>query len=153
MPSETYSFLDVQAAITGPNGSFSLGNGAGPSEEGISISWRDDKGTLTIGADGRGMHSLHAAKDAIVTITVLKTSPVNALLSDLYDADTSSSADYGRNYISIRNLVSGDAIACSGCGQRKYPDVVFSKVGTMHAWAFNAASVDAKLGTGTPTAS
>lgn len=152
MPSETYSFLDVQAAIVGPNGTFSMGNGAGPAEEGITVVQRDDKGTLSIGADGRGMHSLHAGRDGIVTVNVLKTSPVNALLSAMYNADTSSSANYGRNVISIRNPISGDTITCSGCGFRKLPDVSYSKVGTMHAWSFNCAVIDVVLGTGTPTA-
>ena len=36
----TYSFSTVQGSITGPGGAFSIGNGAGPSEEGISF---DDK--------------------------------------------------------------------------------------------------------------
>ena len=35
--SSTYSFLNVQAAINGPNGQFSLGAGSGNAEEGITI--------------------------------------------------------------------------------------------------------------------
>ncbi len=52
-----YSFANVAAAIVGPGGSITLGNGAGPSEEGITISYTEDKNTMTIGADGSGMHS------------------------------------------------------------------------------------------------
>ena len=43
---------DIVAAIKGPNGSFSLGNGAGVAEEGITIAMVDAKNTMVIGADG-----------------------------------------------------------------------------------------------------
>lgn len=152
MASYTYSFLDCQAAIKDDAGSFSLGNGAGAAEEGISISYVDDKGSLMTGADGQGMHSLHAGKAGTVTVRVLKTSPVNAQLSDLYNATTQSGAAYGRSTISVRDPVRGDDIVCSGCGIRKHPDLAFAKDGGMQEWVWNAAQVDVKLGTGQPSA-
>ena len=150
MASNTYSFLDVQAAIKGPNGSFSIGNGAGASDEGITIAQADDRGSLVVGADGYGMHSLHAAKSGTVTVRLLKTSPTNALLQDMFNVDTSSSANYGQNTISIRNPVSGDSVTCKGCGFRKQPDIVYGKDGGMYEWTWNAAQIDIVLGVGTP---
>ncbi len=35
------------------------------------------KNTMTIGADGEVMHSLHADKSGTVTVNLLKTSPTN----------------------------------------------------------------------------
>ncbi len=32
---------------------------------------------MTVGADGEVMHSLHAGKSGTITVTLLKTSPVN----------------------------------------------------------------------------
>ena len=34
----TYSFLNIQATITGPGGSFAVGSSSGNSDEGISVS-------------------------------------------------------------------------------------------------------------------
>lgn len=152
MAAYTYSFADVQAAIKGPNGSFSLGSGAGPSEEGISITMAEDKGTLTVGADGTGMHSLHAAKHGTVTVRVLKTSPVNSLLMDMYRLDTSSGANYGQATITVRDPIRGDSITCSFCGFRKAPDISFAKEGGVNEWSWNAAEIDQVLGNGKPAA-
>jgi hypothetical protein len=55
-----YSFLDVSATISGPGGTFSIGSDAGVAEEGITTAYTGEKNTMTIGADGAGMHSLHA---------------------------------------------------------------------------------------------
>jgi hypothetical protein len=41
------------------------------------------KNTMTVGADGEVMHSLHAGKSGTITVTLLKTSPVNKKLSDV----------------------------------------------------------------------
>lgn len=152
MASYTYSFLDAQCAIADDAGSFSMGNGAGVAEEGITITMNDDKGSLVTGADGQGMHSLHAGRSGMVTVRLLKTSPVNAQLSALYAATTQSGADYGRSTISVRDPVRGDNISCSGCGIRKHPDTAFSKTGNTVEWIWNAAQVDIRLGSGQPAA-
>jgi len=152
MAAHTYSFADAQAAIAGPNGSFSIGNGAGPSEEGITVSYSDDIGSLTMGADGYGMHSLHAARNGTVTVRLLKTSPVNAMLMDMYNNDISSSANYGKNTISVRDPIRGDSITASFCGFKKAPDAAFAKDGGTNEWTWNAAQIDMKLGNGNPAA-
>lgn len=150
MATNTYSFADCQAAITGPNGSFGLSQDAAPSEEGITITQIDDKSTLTMGADGSGMHSLHMSKAGTVTVRLLKTSPVNALLMNMYNADISSAAVFGKNTIVIRDPVRGDVITCRDTGFRKVPDVSYAKDGNIHEWTFNSAAVDYILGVGTP---
>jgi hypothetical protein len=85
MPVATYSFIDVAASIVGPGGSFSLGYGSGNSEEGISIAMTEEKNTMSIGADGSVMHSLHAGNGGTVTLRFLKTSPTNQMLSVMFD--------------------------------------------------------------------
>jgi hypothetical protein len=87
----SYSFLDVQATITGPGGTFPLGAGAGTAEEGITIEMADDKDTMTMGSDGNGQHNLHAGQSGTITIRLLKTSSTNNKLSVMYNFQTTSS--------------------------------------------------------------
>lgn len=49
---------------------------------------------MTVGADGEVMHSLHAGKSGTITVTLLKTSPVNKKLSLMYNAQSQSSATW-----------------------------------------------------------
>ena len=68
----TYSFLDFSASIVGPGGAFDLGYGSGNAEEGVTVAMLEAKNTMTIGADGTPMHSLHAGKSGTITVTLLK---------------------------------------------------------------------------------
>jgi len=107
MAAQSYSFIDVNASITGPGGTFALGSGA--AEEGITIDQADDKTSLIMGADGSGMHSLHAAANGIVTVTLLKTSPVNQLLMAMYNLQSAPAA------------LTGQAPAARLCEGRQHP--------------------------------
>jgi hypothetical protein len=146
----TYSFQDVQCAFVGPTGSFALGTDGGAAEEGITISMLNDKSTMTTGADGDGMHSLHAAKSGTVTVRLLKTSPVNQKLSLAYIAETAASALFGQDLISLRNSQTGDTITCRQCAFKKLPDNTNSVDGGTMEWVFNAISIDQILGSGSP---
>lgn len=106
----TYSFMDVTASLSGPTGEIDLGYGSASSEEGITVAMGGPKNTMTIGADGEVMHSLHADKSGTVTVNLLKTSPTNKKLSLAYNAQSQSSGTWGNNVIVIRNKVSGDII-------------------------------------------
>jgi len=142
----TYSFLDVQATITGPGGSFSLGVGAaGVGEEGIAFEMIEEKNAMTIGADGEGMHSLRASKAAKVTVHLLKTSPTNKKLSDMYNLQTHSSALHGVNVITISNPQTGDQITCQQAAFVKHPNVTYSKDGDVLGWEFHAIKADTSL--------
>jgi hypothetical protein len=145
-----YSFQDVACAINGPGGSFSL-SGSGVAEEGISIAMTDDKGSMMVGADGEIMHSLHAGKSGTVTVRLLKTSPANQLLAQMYNTQTTSSAYHGRNTISVRDPIRGDSITARECGFRKLPDIGYNKDGATQEWVFLAGKIDTILGNGNPT--
>lgn len=143
----TYSFLDTQASIVGPGGSFNLGHGAGVAEEGIDIEPNGDKNTMTIGADGTGMHSLHADKSGTISIRLLKTSPVNAQLMAMYDLQSASSALWGNNIITISNPQIGENNGCRGVAFKKKPKLVYAKEGQFNEWTFDAIAIDSILGT------
>ena len=143
----TYSFNDVAATLVGPTGTANLGYGASVAEEGIKIGASGDKNTMRIGADGSGMHSLHADKSGVVTVRLLKVSPANAILQAMYDAQSASSTLWGQNVIVVRQLVSGDITTATRCAFKKKPDVDYAKDGDIVEWAFDAIHIDSVLGT------
>lgn len=143
----TYSFMDVQASMVGPGAALSLGYGSASSEEGITIEAAGDKNTMTVGGDGEYMHSLHADKSGTVTVRLLKTSPYNAALQALYDAQTLSSALHGQNLFTVTNSASGDVTTARGCAFKKKPTITYSKDGDVLEWTFDAGKVDTILGT------
>lgn len=143
----TYSFIDVTASLAGPTGTINLGYGSGNAEEGISIDMAGDKNTMTIGADGKGMHSLHADRSGTVTLRYLKTAPVNARLMAMYDAQTISSALHGQNFITVGHTVSGDITTAQQCAFKKKPNLAYKKDGDIVEWVFDAIEIDSVLGT------
>jgi len=142
-----YSFTDVMATLTGPGGIVMLGNGAGTAEEGITIEQIEDKETLTIGADGTPMHSLHAGRHGTVTVRVLKTSPTNAILQAMYDFQQLSSAFWGQNVLVVTHIASGDMASARSVAFRRAPTLTYAKDGGINEWGFNAGLVDRVLGT------
>lgn len=142
----TYSFLDVTASLIGPTGVIDLGQGSANSQEGITQTMGGNKNTMTIGADGEVMHSLHADKSGTITVTLLKTSPVNKKLSLAYNAQSQSSATWGNNVIVIRNTASGDISTARSCAFQKQPDFNNAKEGGTVAWVFDCGKIDQLLG-------
>ncbi|ADO09886.1 putative bacteriophage protein [Pantoea vagans C9-1] len=142
----TYSFIDVTASLAGPSGAVDLGYGAANSDEGIVVAMTEAKNTMTTGADGEGMHSLHAGKSGTVTINLLKTSPVNKKLSIMYNAQSLSSTLWGNNVIVVRNTASGDLVTARGCAFQKVPDFSNPKVAGTVAWVFDCIKIDKLLG-------
>lgn len=143
-----YSFLDVQATITGPGGGFPVGAGAGAATEGISIEYEEDKDRLVVGADGSPMHSLNASKAGRISIRLLKTSPTNDLLEQLYNFQTTSSLFHGQNVLVITNVVTGDVYTCTSVAFQKFPRNDYAKEAGMLEWTFTAGYVDVLLGSG-----
>ncbi|MFS7244470.1 MULTISPECIES: DUF3277 family protein [Rahnella] len=142
----TYSFMDVSASMTGPTGIIDLGYGAANAEEGITVAMAEAKNTMTVGADGEVMHSLHAGKAGTVTVTLLKTSPVNKKLSLAYNAQSQSSALWGNNVFVVRNSASGDLVTIRSSAFQKQPDFANAKDGGTVAWVFDGGKVDELLG-------
>lgn len=142
----TYSFMDITASMTGPTGSIDLGYGSANSEEGITVTMTEAKNTMTIGADGETMHSLHAGKSGTVTINLQKTSPVNKKLSLMYNAQSQSSALWGNNVFLLRNKASGDIVTIRSAAFQRQPDWNNPKVAGMVSWVFDGGKIDEVLG-------
>ena len=146
----TYSFININASIDGPGGTYPLGYGNGTAEEGITIAMVEDKNNMAIGSDGSVMHSLHAGNGGTITIRYLKTAPTNYNLNQMLDFQRISSANWGRNIIVISDPTRGDQITCLYCAFKRWPNVTYAKDGGMQEWAFDAGQIDGLLGIGSP---
>ena len=142
----TYSFLDVRCSLVGPGGSVNLAVGAAAAEEGITIEPTEAVNTMTIGADGEAMHSLHANKSGKITVRLLKTSPNNQLLAALYALQTASTANHGQNTISLTNPQSGDVITMRQTAFQIAPSLTYAKDGGINEWVFDCGKIDRALG-------
>jgi len=144
-----YSLVDVNAAIEGPGGNFSLSDGA-IANEGITVAMAEDKITYTPGAGGGGMHSVHAAKHGRVTVRYLQNSPKNRQLMDLYlvQNENGGAGGAGQNMIDISNVVSGDVISCQYGSILKIPDITYAMEGGVREWVIIFTAIDIKLGDG-----
>lgn len=145
----TYSFLSVQATIVGPGGAFPLGNSAGAAEEGISVSPLGPKNTMQVGADGAIMHSLHGGNPGRFIVRLLKTSPVNALLSAMYNFQRSSPANWGQNTLVVSDTYRGDLNTLTVAAFVVQPDIVYDKAGRHNEWVFEG-NLNELLGAGVP---
>lgn len=146
----TYSFLDVNAAISGPGGSFSIGSNSGAAEEGIDVEPSEDKNTMVIGADGSPMHSLHAGKPGKITIRLLKTSPFNRMLDQMYNFQAQSSANWGQNTLTIRDKARGDLVNGQQVAFKKRAALKFAKDANTNEWEFDVGVLNETLGSGAP---
>lgn len=146
----TYSFLDVVAVLTSPAGTVNLGAGAGVAQEGITIEPNADKNIMTIGADGAAAHSLIANEASLVTVRLLKTSPTNKLLSELYKVTTSSSLLHGKATITVRDIARGDNITLLQVAFRRRPTVTYAQEAGLNEWQFDAGRTITTFGIGTP---
>lgn len=144
MPS--YSFLDVVATIDGEGGNFSIKDGA--ADEGISIEPVGDKNVMTPGADGSVMHSLLASTASVVTLRLLKASPVNAQLMQMYNFQTASSARHGNNTITVSDPARGDLVTVTKAAFKKAPALTYAKEGGTVEWQFDAGETTYVLGNG-----
>lgn len=141
-----YSFQDVNVAIAGIGGNFLLGSGAGAADEGISIAPVADKNTMTMGADGSSMHSMNPSTASTVTVRLLKTSPINAFLMAMYNTQSTSSALWGLNVITVTILQTGEVIALSSCAFKKHPNLDYAREAKSVEWTFDCGRTSSTLG-------
>lgn len=146
-----YSFLNVQASLVGPGGNVNLGNGSGSSEEGITVEMVEEKGDTKVGSDGQLMQSLRASNLGRVTVRLLKTSPVNSILSQMYNTQKTISSLWGNNTFRLSDVSRGDVVLGTQIAFTKQPTLVYGKDGNMNEWIFQG-NVDEQLGTGSPVA-
>lgn len=144
-----YSFADCKASITGVGGNFTLGDGAGPSEEGITLEAVTDQNMMTVGADGSVMHSKIINRASTFTLRLLKTSPANRLLQAMYNLQFLQSIGWGRNIIYVTDIIRGDAVTLTDVAFKKVPTITYAKEGGINEWTFDCGKAYIFLGGGT----
>ncbi len=148
----TYSFDNVQATLSGPDGSYSIGSGEGVAEEGITVEMLEEKDKMDVGADGVVMHSLRSSNACRVTLRLLKTARVNADLSASYNFQKAFAGNWGQNIIKISDTYRGDVMTIEEAAFSRQPTVVYSKDGQMMEWQFIGVIPSQVLGVGQPDA-
>ena len=148
MTAHTYSFLDVQCSMTGPGGVAVMGGSSGAAKEGITFEPSEDIGSLTIGAGGEYMHSLHAGRPGKAIIRLLRTSPVNAVLSAMFNLQAASASVWGQNTIVVVDTARGDIITGLGTAFGQFPGITYAEDGNMNEWTFKIGKISWNLGTG-----
>ena len=144
----TYSFLDVSATLAGPTGVIDLGYGAAASKEGISFEYSQPRNNKTVGADGEIMHSLRADKSGTMTVRLLYTSPANAKLKAMFNAQSLSSSLWGNNVLTVINKGNLDTIVARSVAFQGLPSQTFSEDGQgVLEWTFDCGKIDTLSGT------
>lgn len=141
-----YSFLNVVATMAGPGGILNLAAGAAVAEEGITIEATTDKNVMTIGADGKGQHSLVADDSCSLTVRLLKTSPLNAALMIMYDLQSASSSLWGQNVFTIVDTGRLDATVIQSAAFKKKPTITYAKEAGLMEWTFDGINANSILG-------
>jgi hypothetical protein len=103
------------------------------------------KNTMTIGADGEVMHSLHAVKRHGNRQPVEDLAYKQKAVAGVQRAE-SVLRYLGNNVIVIRNKVSGDIITARSVAFQKQPDNANAKVGNTMPWVFDCGKIDQVLG-------
>lgn len=132
----TYSFIDTVGTGVFAGETVQLGYGAGTAEEGISIAMDEDKTITVTGSDGTLMHSLAASNTGMVTIRLLKISPQNQRLQNIYNRTRLVAALWGANHLSFHNITTGDQIELTQAAFVKTPDNNYAKEGNILEWTF-----------------
>jgi hypothetical protein len=145
----TYSFLNIQASVQGPGLAAQIGSNSGAAKDGLSTAFDEDKTSVTTGADGSIMTSLRASMTGRITIRLLKTSPINAVLNAAFNFQRSSAANTGQNNLRVVDKARGDVVTGRQMSFVKHPDNVWSEEGNILEWTF-IGIVNETLGAGTP---
>lgn len=141
----SYALNKVVATITGPGGSFSLGSGSALGDEGIETE-TNERSVKQMGSDGIGQFSYIADKSGTVTVTLLKTSPVNAQLMAMFNAQTVDASLWGANTITIVDTASGTTVSARSCAFNKVPPQKFGKEAGTNQWIFDSLYIDGVIG-------
>lgn len=145
-----YSFKSIVGSIAGPGGNIPIGNSSGSAEEGITAEMIEEKDLMTVGADGQIMHSLRASDAGRVTVRLLKTSPINAALNQMYNFQKTNPGNWGQNQIVFRDVYRGDVITLSEGAFARQANIAYQKDGNVNEWIF-LGNLDMLLGNGTPS--
>lgn len=129
----TYSFLDLQGALTHPTaGSYNF-NGEGIGD--LSIEMLTDKTAHHVAADGPVMVSKIAGDNGHVTLNIQQTADLHHWLLNAYNASKEGdTADWAGIAAKFWNVVDGSMHTCRGGSFDKLGTKAYQKEGQMVVW-------------------
>lgn len=145
----TYSFLSVAASIVGPGLAAQIGSTSGAAKDGLSTEFDEDKTTVTTGADGDIMTSLRASQTGKIVVRLLKTSPINAVLSQAYNFQRLNPGSWGQMNLRVVDKARGDVVTGTQMAFVRFPSNTWSEEGNTLEWSF-VGIVNEVLGAGVP---
>jgi hypothetical protein len=145
----TYTFLNISASIVGPGLNAQIGSTSGAAKEGLSTEFDEDKVGVVTGADGTIMTSLHAGMTGRMTVRMLKTSPINAILNSAFNFQRANAANTGQNTIRIVDKARGDVATGRQMSFLRHPANTWSEEGNVLEWTF-IGIINEVLGAGIP---
>jgi hypothetical protein len=135
----SYSFKDTFCSLEGPGGSLSLGT-AGVGTEGITISANTDRNIMEVGCGGAVQNSLVLNYSGTISLSLLKTSPGQYILNEMFNFQSASAVQWGKNIITLQTS-NGDSVVCSQVSFKKMPSQEYKTAAGMVTWEFDAGSV------------
>ncbi len=106
---------------------------------------------MQTGAGGDIMHSLNASDSGRITIRLLKTSPTNALMSQLYNFQKNNPSAWGQNQFRGADIVRGDVVTGTELALSRHTPLSYAKDANINEWILQG-KVFVLLGTGTSVA-
>ena len=128
MTTRIYDFNEVQAAFAGiPIDGYADGDG-------ITITRETDVFTSTVGIDGNVARSKTNDHRATIEFRLMNTSPVNAALSAIYQADRNAPGGAGIGALLITDLNGTSLYTAGNAWIKRPPDPTFGREAAERVW-------------------
>ncbi len=127
-----YNANQVAALVAG----LPIDSGRGD-DEFVAISQSEDDVTYKGGVDGSGTVSVNNSRPTEVTLTLMRTSKGNAVLSGIHKAAKSTGSKVAVVPMAVTDLGSnGDLFVSAECVIKKFPDESYAKETNTVQWVF-----------------
>lgn len=104
----------------------------------VNVTYNNDLWTTKVGADGEGVQSKSNDLSGQIVITILPTSPSNALLTALLEALVNK----GPFPVVVRCPNTGSVHVTEAARVKKIPDANYAKEASNRAWTLEAIRID-----------
>jgi hypothetical protein len=102
----------------------------------ISVEHDEDDWTLVVGVDGEGTRSKTSNRSATITVSLMQSSLVNALLDAERELDALTPGGTGGLPILIKDLSGATLLAAESAWIQKPPTVELNRESTTREWVF-----------------
>lgn len=112
----------------------------------ISVEHDEDDWTLVVGVDGEGTRSRTSNKSATITVSLMQSSTVNALLSAQRTLDNNTPGGTGGFPILIKDNSGTTVLSCESAWIQKAPTAELNREATTREWIFRTDNLVALHG-------